>query len=91
MWNQVYDPFSNQVLSTLAAAIPVVTLLVLIASGKVKAHLAALIALVAAIVIAVLVFTMPAGLAIRATLLGIATGLLSRSAGSCSTSSSSTG
>jgi lactate permease len=37
MWNQVYDPFSNQVLSTLAAALPVVTLLVLIASNKVKA------------------------------------------------------
>jgi lactate permease len=74
MWNQVYDPFSNQVLSTLAAAIPVVTLLVLIASGKVAAHAAALIALVAAILIAALVFTMPTGLALRATILGIATG-----------------
>lgn len=74
MWNQVYDPFSNQVLSTLAAAIPVVTLLVLIASGKVKAHVAAIIALLAAIAVAVVVFTMPAGLAIRATILGIATG-----------------
>ncbi len=74
MWNQVYDPFSNQVLSTLAAAIPVVTLLVLIASGKVKAHAAALIALAAATLVAAVVFTMPAGLAIRATILGIATG-----------------
>src|SRR2546430_1298349 len=45
MWNQVYDPFSNQTLSTIAAALPVVTLLVLIASNKVKAHLAAVIAL----------------------------------------------
>src|SRR5262249_7233886 len=75
MWNQVYDPFANQTLSTLAAAIPVVLLLVLLASGKVKAHLAALIALLAAIVIAIVVFTMPSGLAIRAGLLGIATGL----------------
>ena len=74
MWNQVYDPFSNQVLSTLAAAIPVVTLLVLIASGKVAAHAAALIALVAAILVAAVVFTMPTGLALRATILGIATG-----------------
>ena len=74
MWNQVYDPFANQVLSTLTAAIPVVMLLVLLASGKVKAHLAALAALAAAIVVAVVVFTMPAGLAGRATLLGIATG-----------------
>ncbi len=74
MWSQVYDPFSNQVVSTLAAAIPVVTLLVLIASGKVKAHVAALIALAAAILVAAVAFTMPAGLAIRATILGIATG-----------------
>ena len=41
MWNQVYNPFNNQVLSTIAAALPVVTLLVLIASNKVKAHIAA--------------------------------------------------
>jgi lactate permease len=74
MWNQVYDPFSNQALSTLAAAIPVVMLLVLLASGKVKAHVAAVIALVAAIVIAVVAFTMPADLAIRASILGIAVG-----------------
>jgi lactate permease len=74
MWNQVYNPLSNTVLSTLAAAIPVVTLLVLIASGKVKAHLAAIIALVAAILVAILIFTMPAGLAIRAAILGIAVG-----------------
>ena len=33
MWNQVYDPLHSPVLSTIAAAIPVVTLLVLIASG----------------------------------------------------------
>src|SRR5260221_11922225 len=74
MWNQVYNPLGNAVLSTIAAAIPVVTLLVLIASGKVKAHIAAIIALLAAIVAAVFVFTMPAGLPIRATILGIACG-----------------
>jgi lactate permease len=74
MWNQVYDPFSSQVVSTLAAAIPVVTLLVLIASGKVQAHVAALIALAAAILVAAMAFTMPAGLAVRAAILGIATG-----------------
>ena len=28
MWNQVYNPFDNAVLSTVAAALPVVTLLV---------------------------------------------------------------
>src|SRR5262245_17436740 len=75
MWNQVYDPFSNQGLSTLVAAIPVVTLLTLIASGKVKAHFAAVIALLVAIFIAVAAFTMPADMAIRASVLGLATGL----------------
>ena len=61
MWNQVYNPFGNTVLSTIAAAIPVVTLLVLIASGKVKAHIAAIIALVLANLVAIFMFTMPAG------------------------------
>ena len=44
MWNQIYNPLDSTVLSTIAAAIPVITLLVLIASGKVKAHIAAVIA-----------------------------------------------
>jgi lactate permease len=74
MWNQVYDPFNNTVLSTIAAALPVVTLLALIASGKVKAHIAAVVALVVANLIAIVVFTMPAGLSLRATVLGVVTG-----------------
>jgi lactate permease len=74
MWQQVYDPFGNSLMSTIAAAVPVVTLLVLIATGAVKTHLAALIALLLAIVIAVLLFTMPAGLAIRASILGAVIG-----------------
>jgi lactate permease len=74
MWNQVYNPFGNTTLSTIAAAIPVVTLLVLIASGKVKAHIAAIIALVLANLVAIVLFTMPANMAIRASLLGIVSG-----------------
>jgi lactate permease len=74
MWNQVYDPFNNSVLSTLAAALPVVTLLVLIASNKVKAHWAAIIALIVANCVAIFIFTMPAGMSIRATILGAVTG-----------------
>src|SRR5258708_3096705 len=75
MWNQVYNPFANEALSTVIAAIPVATLLILIASGKVKAHVAAVVALIVAIVIAVAVFTMPTDLAIRASILGLVTGL----------------
>jgi len=74
MWNQVYNPFGNTALSTIAAAVPVVTLLVLIASGKVKAHIAAIVALIAANVIAIFIFTMPAGMSIRASLLGVVAG-----------------
>jgi lactate permease len=74
MWNQVYDPFNNWILSTLAAALPVVTLLVLIASNKVKAHIAAIVALIVANLVAISIFTMPSGLALRATVLGAVTG-----------------
>jgi lactate permease len=74
MWNQVYNPFGNSVLSTIAAVLPVFTLLVLIASGKVKAHIAAVVALIVANLVAIVIFTMPAGMSIRATILGAVTG-----------------
>lgn len=74
MWNQVYNPFGNMALSTIAAAIPVVTLLVLIASGKVKAHIAAIIAVILTNLIAIFVFTMPTNMSIRASLLGVVAG-----------------
>ncbi|MBV9065489.1 MAG: L-lactate permease [Methylobacteriaceae bacterium] len=74
MWNQVYNPFNNTALSTIAAALPVVTLLVLIASNKVKAHIAAVIALIVANLVAIFIFTMPAGMSLRATVLGAVTG-----------------
>ncbi len=74
MWNQIYNPFNNAVLSTVAAALPVVTLLVLIASNKVKAHIAAVIALIVANLVTIFVFTMPADMSLRATVLGAVTG-----------------
>ncbi|MGN6750761.1 MAG: L-lactate permease [Xanthobacteraceae bacterium] len=74
MWNQVYNPFANATLSTIAAALPVVTLLVLIASNKVKAHIAALAALIVANLVAIFIFTMPAGMSLRASVLGAVTG-----------------
>jgi lactate permease len=74
MWNQIYNPLDNAALSTIAAAVPVVTLLVLIASGRVKAHIAAIIAVIVTNLITIFVFTMPANMSIRATLLGVVTG-----------------
>jgi len=74
MWNQIYNPLGSATLSTIAAAIPVVTLLVLIASGKVKAHIAALVALIVANIIAIFVYTMPAAMSVKASLLGVVVG-----------------
>jgi lactate permease len=74
MWNQIYNPVGNPVLSTCAAALPVVTLLVLIASNKVKAHIAAVIALIVANLVTIYIFTMPAEMSIRASVLGAVTG-----------------
>ena len=47
--HQTYDPLHNVILSTVVAAFPIVLLLGLIASGKIKSHWAALIALAATI------------------------------------------
>jgi lactate permease len=56
-WTQNYDPFGSAVLSPLAAAIPVVLLLGLLASGRVPAPAAAVAGLVSAILCAVFLFT----------------------------------
>jgi lactate permease len=74
MWSQTYNPLGNATLSTLMAALPVVVLLGLIASNKVKAHVAAIVALIVANLVAIYIFTMPAGLAIRASALGAVIG-----------------
>ncbi len=74
MWNQIYNPLNNTALSTIAAAIPVITLLVLIASGKVKAHIAAVIALIVANIITIFIYAMPANMSVRASLLGVVVG-----------------
>jgi lactate permease len=57
VWTQNYDPFSSAALSPLAAAIPVVLLLGLLASGRVPAVVAALTGLAAAMLVAVFAFT----------------------------------
>ena len=74
-WNQVYDPFGSPWLSTFMASLPVIALLGMIASGKIKVHIAAILALVVAFLVAVVAFGMPTDLAVRATLLGVVTGM----------------
>ena len=75
MWSQVYDPFNNVLLSTLAAAIPVVIMLAALAFFHIKAHIAALMGLVSALVVAVWGFTMPADAAVASALYGACYGL----------------
>ena len=66
-WSQVYAPVGGIGVSALIAAIPVVVLLGLLAFWHVRAHIAALIALVVAGVVAIFVFGMPLSLAAAAS------------------------
>jgi lactate permease len=75
-WNQVYDPLGHWWLSTLVAALPVVVLLGLLAGFKVRAHLCAVAGAASAILCAILVFHMPAQMAVSSFLYGSAYGLL---------------
>ena len=76
-WTQLYTPVAGSlVLSTLVAAIPVVVLLGLLAFFHVRAHVAALIGLAAALAIAVFVYGMPMRMAAMSATYGAAFGLL---------------
>ncbi|MEP6671251.1 MAG: L-lactate permease [Chthoniobacter sp.] len=74
-WPQNYDPFGNAVLSTLAAAIPVVLLLGAVAVFHVRIHLAALGGLLVALALAIGIYHMPADIAAATTVYGAAFGL----------------
>ena len=61
IWTQNYTPLGDSLLlSALVAAIPVVVLLGALAFFHVKAHVAALLGLALALLIAVFVYGMPA-------------------------------
>ena len=75
VWSQIYDPFNSMFLSTLAAAVPVVVLLGLLAF-HVRAHLAAVIGLASGLLIAIVAFGMPVKMAGLSALYGAAFGLL---------------
>ncbi|MFL5608267.1 MAG: L-lactate permease [Gemmatimonadaceae bacterium] len=76
MFPQIYDPLGNAGASTLLAALPIVVLLGCIASGRVEAHVAALIALATALLIAIGVLRMPPSAAFAACAAGAAYGML---------------
>jgi len=75
-WQQIYDPTGSMALSTLLAAIPVVVMLGALAFFHIKAHYAAGMGLLAALLVAIFAYGMPAGMAGNAALLGGFTGLL---------------
>ncbi len=74
-WIQTYNPLGNLLLSSLVAALPVVILLGLLAIYHVRAHVAALIGLGSAMLVAILVYGMPTKLALAAAANGAAFGL----------------
>ncbi|MBR2536892.1 MAG: L-lactate permease [Hyphomicrobium sp.] len=76
MWSQVYDPFGNMLLSALVAAIPVFVLLGAIGIFEIRAHIAAALGLLAALLVAIVGYGMPAGTAGMAAVYGAAFGLL---------------
>jgi len=75
-WSQNYAPLGGVGSSALVAVIPVALLLALLAFWHVRAHIAAIIALLVAMAIAVVVYGMPAKLALAAAANGAAFGFL---------------
>jgi len=76
IWQQSYNPFGSMVVSTALAALPVVVMLVGLGVLHMKAHIAAGLGLLAALVVAILAYGMPAEMAGKAAMLGGFTGLL---------------
>jgi lactate permease len=76
IWQQTYNPFGSMVVSTALAALPVVVMLVGLGILHMKAHIAAGLGLLAALVVAILAYGMPAEMAGKAAMLGGFTGLL---------------
>src|SRR5215217_4940917 len=76
MYKQVLDPVGDSLfLSALFAALPLIALFVLLGGLKWKAHFAALASLAIALIVALVVYSMPAGQAFDAAILGACFGL----------------
>src|SRR5205807_4188436 len=76
MWQQNYTPIANSlVLSTLVAAVPIFVLLFLIGIRRKPAWIASLTGLAATVILAAVVYGMPAGMLFSSVLFGAAFGL----------------
>src|SRR4051794_14772536 len=76
MYKQVLDPVGDSLfVSSLFAIVPLATLFILLGGLKMKSHWAGLLALLASILVAVIVYSMPVGQALDAGLEGMAFGI----------------
>src|SRR3954449_11667626 len=76
MYKQVLDPVGGSLFaSAIFAALPLITLFVLLGVLKLKAHIAAAASLVVGILVAVIVYSMPVGQAADSAILGACFGL----------------
>jgi lactate permease len=75
IWIQNYDPLQNQVLSTLAAAFPILLLFACIGLFRLRILPSAVFSLIAAFGVAILINRMPAPSALASALYGVAYGL----------------
>jgi lactate permease len=76
MYQQVYDPVGDSLgLSSIFAALPIITLFVLLGGVKMKAQWASLISLAVALFVALVIYPMPVGQALDSTAEGAAFGL----------------
>lgn len=75
-WSQVYAPVGGSLwLSSLVAVIPIVFFFVALGVLRMKGHIAALITVVLAILVAVVAYGMPVSMAVAATVYGFLFGL----------------
>jgi lactate permease len=70
MFTQNYNPLGSEILSTIVAAFPILLLLVLVATGKVKSHWAALLGLAAMVLVAIFAYHMPVDMTAKDTVYG---------------------
>jgi lactate permease len=75
-WIQAYDPLHAPWLSTAAAALPIVLLLVALGVLEWRAHRAALLGLGSALAVSIVVYGMPARTALATAAYGAAYGFL---------------
>ncbi|MBA3522976.1 MAG: L-lactate permease [Geodermatophilaceae bacterium] len=76
MYEQIFDPVGNSLaLSSIFAALPLLTIFVLLGGLRMKAQWAGLIALVVALAVAVFVYSMPVGQALSTAAEGATFGL----------------